>query len=126
MTGKLNHTLAQEYPNVGNLVKTVMNYQVFFNRNIFKENKLDFTKIKQSVVDVLKEDSCVQYACDMEKNECGLSGQYARFQQGSEYSLEVTWKRQLTESISLQPSFQYIKNDNGDFTALSARLYVSF
>ena len=61
-----------------------------------------------------------------EKNECGLSGQYARFQQGSEYSLEVTWKRQLTESISLQPSFQYIKNDNGDFTALSARLYVSF
>ena len=54
------------------------------------------------------------------------SGQYARFQQGSEYSLEVTWKRQLTESISLQPSFQYIKNDNGDFTALSARLYVNF
>ncbi|WP_418869223.1 carbohydrate porin [Segatella hominis] len=55
-----------------------------------------------------------------------MSGQYARFQQGSEYSLEVTWKRQLTESISLQPSFQYIKNDNGDFTALSARLYVNF
>ena len=52
--------------------------------------------------------------------------QYARFLQGSEYSMEVTWKRQLTESISLQPSFQYIKNDNGDFTALSARLYVSF
>lgn len=26
---KLNQTLAQEYPNVGNLVKTVMNYQVF-------------------------------------------------------------------------------------------------
>jgi hypothetical protein len=48
-------------------VKTVMNYQVFFNRNIIKENKLDFAKIKQSVVDVLKEDSCVQYACDMEK-----------------------------------------------------------
>ena len=44
-----------------------MNYQVFFNRNIIKENKLDFAKIKQSVVDVLKEDSCVQYACDMEK-----------------------------------------------------------
>lgn len=26
---KLNQTLAQEYPNVGDLVKTVMNYQVF-------------------------------------------------------------------------------------------------
>ena len=76
-------------------------------------------------------DGCYRYAelggaYQDEKNECGLSGQYARFQQGSEYSLEVTWKRQLTESISLQPSFQYIKNDNGDFTALSARLYVNF
>ena len=68
----------------------------------------------------------IKFKAHDEKNECGLSGQYARFQQGSEYSLEVTWKRQLTESISLQPSFQYIKNDNGDFTALSARLYVSF
>ena len=37
-----------------------------------------------------------------------------------------TMKEHLTESISLQPSFQYIKNDNGDFTALSARLYVNF
>ena len=77
------------------------------------------------------QNACYRYAelggaYQDEKNECGLSGQYARFQQGSEYSLEVTWKRQLTESISLQPSFQYIKNDNGDFTALSARLYVSF
>lgn len=34
---KLNQTLAQEYPNVGNLVKTVMNYQVFFNCNIIKK-----------------------------------------------------------------------------------------
>lgn len=67
MAKKLNQTLAQEYPNVGDLVKAVMNYQVFFNRNIIKENKLDFAKIKQSVVDILKEDSCVQYACDMEK-----------------------------------------------------------
>ena len=64
---RLNEALAKDYANVGDLVKTVMNYQVFFNRNIIKENKLDFAKIKQSVVDVLKEDSCVQYACDMEK-----------------------------------------------------------
>ena len=77
------------------------------------------------------QNACYRYAelggaYQDEKNECGLSGQYARFQQGSEYSLEVTWKRQLTESISLQPSFQYIKNDNGDFTTFSARLYVCF
>lgn len=60
------------------------------------------------------------------KNECGVSGQYARFQQGDEYSLELTWKRQLTKAIAVQPSFQFIHNDDGNFTALSARLYLNF
>lgn len=60
------------------------------------------------------------------KNECGVSGQYAQFQQGNEYSLELTWKRQLTQAIAVQPSFQFIHNDDGNFTALSARLYLKF
>lgn len=64
---KLNEVLAKEYPNTGDLVKTVMNYQVFFNREVIKNQHLDFAKIKQTVVDFLKEDSCVLYACDMEK-----------------------------------------------------------
>nr|WP_308232729.1 alkaline phosphatase PafA [uncultured Prevotella sp.] len=64
---KLNAALSKAYPNVGELVKTVMNYQVFFNRNVIKDNNLDFAKIKQTVVDILKEDSCVLYACDMAK-----------------------------------------------------------
>lgn len=64
---KLNEVLAKEYPNTGDLVKTVMNYQVFFNREVIKNQYLDFAKIKQTVVDFLKEDSCVLYACDMEK-----------------------------------------------------------
>ena len=64
---KLNEVLAKEFPNTGDLVKTVMNYQVFFNREVIKNQHLDFAKIKQTVVDFLKEDSCVLYACDMEK-----------------------------------------------------------
>ena len=64
---RLNEALAKDYANVGDLVKTVMNYQVFFNHDIIKNKHLDFAKIKQTVVDVLKEDSCVLYACDMEK-----------------------------------------------------------
>lgn len=60
------------------------------------------------------------------KNECGVSAQYAHFHQGIERTLELTWKRQITESIALQPYFQYINNKNGDFTVLSARLYYSF
>lgn len=64
---KLNEVIAKEFPNTGDLVKTVMNYQVFFNREVIKNQHLDFAKIKQTVVDFLKEDSCVLYACDMEK-----------------------------------------------------------
>lgn len=64
---KLNHVLAKEYPEAGDIVKTVMNYQVFFNRDVIKSKQLDFDNIKQTVVNVLKEDPSVQYACDMAK-----------------------------------------------------------
>lgn len=64
---KLNHVLAKEYPEVGDIVKTVMNYQVFFNRDVIKSKQLDFDNIKQTVVNVLKEDPNVLYACDMAK-----------------------------------------------------------
>lgn len=62
---KLNQVLAKEYPEVGDIVKTVMNYQVFFNRDVIKSKQLDFDNIKQTVVNVLKEDPSVLYACDM-------------------------------------------------------------
>lgn len=64
---KLNHVLAKEYPEAGDIVKTVMNYQVFFNRDVIKSKQLDFDKIKQTVVNVLKEGPSVLYACDMAK-----------------------------------------------------------
>lgn len=35
------------------------------------------------------------------RNACGLSGQYALFQQGREYSVEMTWRRQLTRSLDV-------------------------
>lgn len=66
-TKKLNHVLAKEYPEAGDIVKTVMNYQVFFNRDEIKSKQLDFDNIKQTVVNVLKEDPSVLYACDMAK-----------------------------------------------------------
>ena len=64
---KLNHVLAKEYPEAGDIVKTVMNYQVFFNRDVIKSKQLDFDNIIQTVVNVLKEDPSVLYACDMAK-----------------------------------------------------------
>ena len=59
-------------------------------------------------------------------NECGLSGQYARFQEGNEWTVEMTWRRQLNERITLQPSFQFVNNANGNFTVLTARLCYNF
>lgn len=64
---KLNHVLAKEYPEAGDIVKTVMNYQVFFNRDVIKSKQLDFDNIKQTVINQLKEDTSVLYACDMAK-----------------------------------------------------------
>lgn len=64
---KLNQVLAKEYPEAGDIVKTVMNYQVLFNRDVIKSKQLDFDNIKQTVVNVLKEDPSVLYACDMAK-----------------------------------------------------------
>ncbi len=111
--------------------KTTCAWWVYGEQSVWKAGDKNISCMVQYSENTSHQNACYRYAelggaYQDEKNECGLSGQYARFQQGSEYSLEVTWKRQLTESISLQPSFQYIKNDNGDFTALSARLYVSF
>ena len=61
-----------------------------------------------------------------ESNECGLTGQYARFFRGAEYSVEATWKRRINRSLSVQPAFQYITNADGDYVVLMARLYCSF
>ncbi|WP_456085136.1 carbohydrate porin [Leyella stercorea] len=75
--------------------------------------------------------ACYRYAevgcayCDS-LNQCGLSAQCARFRQGTEHSVELTYRRQLNRHIALQPSFQYINNTEGNFTALCARLYYSF
>ena len=59
-------------------------------------------------------------------SQIGLSGQYAQFFQGTERSVELTWNKTLNESLSIQPTFQYIRNGNGNFTVLSARIYYSF
>lgn len=64
---QLNNLLKEQYPTAGELVKTVMNYQVFFNLDEIEAKKLDFGAIKQAVVNYLKKDKRVQYAFDMEK-----------------------------------------------------------
>ena len=62
----LEEALAQKYPEAANTIKTVMNYQVFFNRDYIKSKGLDFARIKEIVSKKLTEDSSVLYACDMD------------------------------------------------------------
>lgn len=98
---KLNEVLAKEYPNTGDLVKTVMNYQVFFNREAIKNQHLDFAKIKQTVVDFLKEDSCVLYACDMEKTMTESIPEEVKYRIVNGYNRE----RSGDVQIVLKPNF---------------------
>ena len=63
----LNEMLKAKYPSASDLVKWVSNYQVFFDTQKIDSLSLDYNAIKQEVVNRLKKDKRVQYACDMEK-----------------------------------------------------------
>lgn len=66
MVEELNQILKAKFNTDKDLVKTIMNYQVFFNTDIIEELGLDYAAIKQAVVDRLKKDKDVHYAFDME------------------------------------------------------------
>lgn len=63
----LDSALKAKYPQASGLVKTVMNYQVFFNTDSITKAGLDFSEVKDFVVETLKQQPDVLYACDMEK-----------------------------------------------------------
>lgn len=59
-------------------------------------------------------------------NQLGFSGQYARFFYDTEQSMEVTWDKTINKSLSIQPTFQFIRNGNGNATMLSTRIHYKF
>lgn len=63
---QLNTMLSKVYPGEQNIVKMVLNYQVFLNHDVIKSHGLNLASIKQTLVDSLKTDPTVLYACDME------------------------------------------------------------
>ncbi len=64
---KIEEALSLKYPEAANAVKMILNYQVFFNRDVIKAKGLDFARIKAVVVNCLKDDKTVLYVCDMDK-----------------------------------------------------------
>lgn len=111
--------------------KTSCAWWVYGEQPVWKSDGKTITCMAQYSENTCRESGCYRYAeaggaYTDSLNMCGISGQYAQFCQDNEFSLELTWRRQLTKSIAIQPSFQYINNGNGNFTVLSTRLCCSF
>ena len=88
MTEELNKVLKAKFNTDKSLVKTIMNNQVFFNTDIIEELSLDYTAIKQTVVDRLKKDKDVHYAFDMEKTSIESIPEELKFRAINGYNRE--------------------------------------
>ena len=88
MTEELDKVLKAKFNTDKDLVKTIMNNQVFFNTDIIEELGLDYTAIKQAVVDRLKKDKDVHYAFDMEKTSIESIPEELKFRAINGYNRE--------------------------------------
>ncbi len=111
--------------------KTSCAWWVYFEQPVWTNGKKELSFIAQYSENTYRKNGCYRYGeigCvyDNNSNRFGLSGQYARFSQDKELSAEMTWNKTINKSLSIQPSFQYISNENGHFTVLCARVYYNF
>ena len=88
LVDELNKSLKTKFNTDKDLVKTIMNYQVFFNTDIIEELGLDYAAIKQVVVDRLKKDKDVHYAFDMEKTSIESIPEELKFRAINGYNRE--------------------------------------
>lgn len=98
---RLNDALRSAYPEAADVVTYVMNYQVFFDRAKIHANGLDFARIKQIVVDNLRADAAVLYACDMEKTATEAIPDDVKFRIINGYNRE----RSGDVALVLKPAF---------------------
>ncbi len=73
---------------------------------------------------------------EYKQNTMGVSGQYGRFHDydaysgiynpTDEYSVELTYLREINDHISLQPAFHYVRTGKDDNTVLLGRFIYSF
>lgn len=108
---------------LGLAIKQYLFAQVIVYSNTIRENGYSES--------TSRENGCYRYgeiggAYRDNRNECGVSGRYARFQQGKEYSVEATWRRNFGKSLWVQPAFQSVSNGDGDYVVLITRLGYEF
>ncbi|MBS7283201.1 MAG: alkaline phosphatase family protein, partial [Prevotella sp.] len=109
MMEELNQILKTKFNTDKSLVKTIMNNQVFFNTDIIEELGLDYTAIKQVVVDRLKKDKDVHYAFDMEKTSTESIPAELKFRAINGYNRE----RSGGVQIILKPAHYEYGNSRG-------------
>lgn len=63
----LQQVVQQQFPADTPLVSYVMNYQVFFNEQAIQACGYDYAAVKSLVVNELRQDPRIHYACDMER-----------------------------------------------------------
>lgn len=103
----------------------------YAEQNIWETDKNSLSLIAQYSENTDKHNGCFRYGelgglYTSGKNMFGISGQYAQYTKGSEQSLELSYRRELTSSLSIQPVLQFIKNSDDSFSALCFRLHYDF
>ena len=88
----LNEYLQKTFPTAQKaLVKDILNYQVFFDKDYIRSAGLDFAAVKAAAIEFLEQDKQIAYVADMEKlsnvtwpeiiRQCAING-YNRFRSG--------------------------------------------
>lgn len=103
----------------------------YWERTLWMTGRQKISLMLQYSENTCRQNACYRYGeiggvYAIDGNQLGLSYQYARFFQGAEYSMEMTWRKVIDEKIAVQPTFQYIKNRKGNFTVLADRLHYRF
>ena len=101
----VNEALAAKYPSASQLVRKIMNDQVFLDVAQIDSLSLDYAAVKQTVVDVLQRDKDVLYAFDMEKASVASVPDEVKYRAINGYNRE----RSGGVQIVLKPGY----SDNG-------------
>ncbi|MCD8287734.1 MAG: carbohydrate porin [Porphyromonadaceae bacterium] len=98
---------------------------------LWEGNDQDLFLMAQYSENTDKKADCYRYAelgaiYNLKDNRIGASQQFAQYLAGKEWSTELTYYRDITKFFAVQPTFQYIRNGEGNFTVLCARVYLTF
>ncbi len=111
--------------------KTSAAWWIYAEHVVMERENAKLAAMAQYSENTNKNSGCRRYAeigatAEVGTNTFGLSAQFAQFQPSNEFSLEASYHKQLTDNLSMQPTFMYVKNDSGNNAIVSMRLIYDF